>query len=260
MARPLSLGIVLTLAVLFDPGGDAAASSPAKGDTLSCKLELAGNAYDGACEIPCRVNALAVDIDGPKSGFSCDAPHRRVPVTLRKTDTGDDWLGTMEGKHPEDPTRFGMILGKDGKPGVAKTPFGWFQLREAKLEGTGMTLAIDAGRQLPPTSDDLKIIQRALQLLSDTSMWNKNDDRNCPPNPQRWSLFCALMQATTEVSGGVHYRQPALQAVREVLNEVGGNRVSKHRLMDYNNHPDTTLAEIHDLLRTSQSRLERRFR
>jgi hypothetical protein len=66
------------------------------------------------------------------------------------------------------------------------------------------------------------------------------------------------MQATEEVSGGVHYRQPALQAAREVLNEVGGNRLGKHRLMDYNNHPATTLEEVHQLLRTAQSRLAKR--
>jgi len=66
--------------------------------------------------------------------------------------------------------------------------------------------------------------------------------------------------ATVEVSGGVHYRQPALQMVREVLNEVGGNRLNKHRLMDYNNHPDTTLADIRNLLRTAQVRLEQRLR
>ncbi len=48
--------------------------------------------------------------------------------------------------------------------------------------------------------------------------------------------------------------------VREVLNEVGGNRLGKHRLMHYNNHPDTTLAEIHSLLRTAQARLEKRLR
>jgi hypothetical protein len=68
------------------------------------------------------------------------------------------------------------------------------------------------------------------------------------------------MQATTEISGGIHYRQPALQAVREVLNEVGGSRLGKHRLMDYNNHPDTTLQEVHQLLRTAQTRVEKDIR
>jgi hypothetical protein len=73
-------------------------------------------------------------------------------------------------------------------------------------------------------------------------------------------LYCALEQATQEVSGGFHYRQPALQMVREVLNEVGGNRLGEHRLMDYNNHPDTTLAEIRNLLGTAQARLANRLR
>jgi len=48
--------------------------------------------------------------------------------------------------------------------------------------------------------------------------------------------------------------------VREVLNEVGGTRLGKHRLMDYNNHPDTTLAEVQTLLRTAQARLQQRLR
>jgi hypothetical protein len=67
------------------------------------------------------------------------------------------------------------------------------------------------------------------------------------------------MQATTEVSGGVHYRQPAMQVVREVLNEVGGTRTKLHRLMDYNNHPDTTLDDIHNLLKIAQERLQKRL-
>jgi hypothetical protein len=48
-----------------------------------------------------------------------------------------------------------------------------------------------------------------------------------------------------------------MQAVREVVNDVGGTRVDKHRLMDYNNHPDTTLGDIHNLLKIAQTRLEK---
>jgi hypothetical protein len=47
---------------------------------------------------------------------------------------------------------------------------------------------------------------------------------------------------------------------REALNEVGGSRLGKYRLMDYNNHPDTTPAEVQSLLRTAESRLEKRLR
>ncbi|MGL4728128.1 MAG: DUF6197 family protein [Bosea sp. (in: a-proteobacteria)] len=231
----------------------------AEPNTITCKLMQDGTAYAGTCEIPCAVNALAINIDGPRAGFACTAPDRRVNVTLRQQAAFDDWLGTMQGKEPEDPVRFGVIKPKDGKPGVAKTPYGWFGLTQAKLEGTALDLTIVANRQLPPTQEDIVIIRKALELLASDAVWNKQDDRNCPPSPTKWSLFCAMIQATTEVSGGVHYRQPAMQAVREVLNEVGGTRVKLHRIMDYNNHPDTTLAEIHALLRTAQGKLEKRF-
>lgn len=69
-------------------------------------------------------------------------------------------------------------------------------------------------------------------------------------------MFCALTQATVEISGGVHYRQPAHEKVREVLNEVGGDRVKKHRLMDYNNHPDTTLEDVRNLLYKAKARID----
>jgi DNA-directed RNA polymerase sigma subunit (sigma70/sigma32) len=67
-----------------------------------------------------------------------------------------------------------------------------------------------------------------------------------------------LTQATAEVSGGVHYRQPALQTVREVLNEVDGRRIRLHRLMEYNNDPETTLDDIYKILKISEQRLEKR--
>jgi hypothetical protein len=69
-----------------------------------------------------------------------------------------------------------------------------------------------------------------------------------------------LQKATTDISGGIHYRQPALQAVREVLNTVNSSRINTHRIMDYNNHRATTLAETHDLLRRAQAGLENDIR
>jgi hypothetical protein len=239
------------------PGPAAAPPVATPPNTVTCALARDADQVKGTCSIPCMVNALAIDIDGPNPKVSCSESPRQVPATLRKTGSGDQWLGTMQGKHPEDPTRF-QITGGPG--GVAKLPYGWFALSSVQLQGDTLGLIISANKQLPPTQDDIKIIQRAMLLVSDVKVWNKNDDRNCPPTPQKWSVFCALMQATQEVSGGIHYRQPALQAVREVVNEVGGTRVGKHRLMDYNNHPDTTLEDIHQLLRLAQVRLEQRFR
>jgi hypothetical protein len=235
-----------------------ASTASAEPNVISCDLKRDGAAFAGSCGIPCAVNALAINIDGPRPNFSCNQPNRQVNVTLRPQERFDDWLGTMQGKEPEDPTRFGVLKPKDGKPGVARTPYGWFALTEAKQEGESLKLTIVANRQLPPTKDDIAIVQRAIALIPSKEVWNKEDNRQCPPGQAKISLFCAMMQATTEISGGVHYRQPAMQAVREVLNEVGGDRVKLHRIMDYNNHPDTTLEEIHALLKRAEAKLSAR--
>jgi hypothetical protein len=242
---------VIALLACLGWAADVPAQAPDR--SLTCSLQKTGTEFKGVCEVPCEVNALAVNFDGIKPNFSCHTPPRRVTASLRKVEkTG--WIGTMEGVQPEDPTRFEVVEGAR----VAKVPFGWFALQSARTDENGLFLSIATDKQLPPTEDDIRILERARALLSDEQHWNKQDDRICRPNPERWSLFCALMQATEEVSGGVHYRQPALQAAREVLNEVGGNRLGKHRLMDYNNHPATTLEEVHQLLRTAQSRLAKR--
>jgi hypothetical protein len=231
----------------------------AQNNRVTCTLQRDGAEYKGTCEIPCAVNALAINFDGQRPGFSCSAPPRRVKAMLRAQDRFDDWLGTMEGKEPEDPTRFSVIRAKVGNSGVAKLPYGWFALTDQKLENERLTLVVDADRQLPPTDNDIRILQQATALLASPEVWNRKDNRECPPNQMRLSMFCALIQATTEISGGVHYRQPALQAVREVLNDVGKSRTKLHRLMDYNNHPDTTLDDIHNLLRIAQERLQERI-
>jgi hypothetical protein len=231
----------------------------AETNILTCVLELSGGELKGTCEVPCSVNALSIDIDGPNEKKACDLPPRTVQATLHQSG-GGNWLGTMQGKFPEDPTRFELVMSDSSKSGIAKTPFGWFALQSARWDDETLRLIIAANNQLPPTQEDIRIIQRAKELLSNEYVWNRQDDRTCPANPQKWSLFCALEQATQEISGGVHYRQPALQMAREVLDEVGGNRLGKHRLMDYNNHPDTTLAEIYSMLDTAQARLEKRLR
>ena len=253
--------VVVSFAIrtTFIPGFFAcSAMAQSETNTLTCMLVHEGSEFRGTCEVPCSVNALAIDMYGLNATKACASPPRRVHATLREI--SGNWLGTMQGKFPEDPMRFEVVMPGATKPGVAKTPFGWFSLRTARRENETLRLTIATNNQLPPTQDDIRIIQRAIVLLSDESIWNREDNRTCPPAPQKWSLFCALQQATEEISGGVHYRQPALQMVREVLNEVGGNRLGRHRLMDYNNHPDTTLAELQNLLRTAEARLEKRLR
>jgi hypothetical protein len=71
-------------------------------------------------------------------------------------------------------------------------PFGWFHLQSAQRTNVQLSLTTVANNQLPPAQDDIRIIQRAVVLLSDENVCNRDDNRTCLPNPQKCSLFCAL--------------------------------------------------------------------
>ena len=128
-------------ALLACLGWAADVSAQAPGRSLTCSLQKTGTEFKGACEVPCEVNALAVNFDGIKPNFSCHAPPRRVAASLRKVEkTG--WIGTMEGAQPEDPTRFEVAEGAR----IAKVPFGWFALQSARTDENGLFLSIAADK------------------------------------------------------------------------------------------------------------------
>jgi hypothetical protein len=227
---------------------------------FECVLKSTAEGYGGTCQVPCSVNALAVNFDGVDVNRACSGAPRTVDATLARTDQAQRWLGTMRGVQPEDPTRLEVVPNKLSAGSVARTPYGWFNITGFDESERGLRLVMDASKQVRPTNDDVAILQRAIALIPDREAWNKNDNRQCSPGSQKLSLFCALMRATTDISGGVHYRQPAMQAVREELNLVDASRIKTHRIMDFNNHPDTTLEEIHALLLRASARVTREIR
>lgn len=112
------------------------------------------------------------------------------------------------------------------------------------------TFSQTENRDLLFDSLDLKIIQRADFILSDASVWNKNDDRECEDDISNgsYSLFCALFKASVDVTGEYEHRRAAMQQVRFTLEKFEDGRVTAHRLMDWNNHPKTTFEEVKKVL------------
>lgn len=246
-------------AVLAALAGPAAAAS----NVVQCTLHHAGPtepSFAGTCAVPCLVNDLLIDIDGPKPGATCTAPPREVPITLAPTGQPGHWLGRMDGKFPEDPKRVELTEPTAGHPGIAKTPFGWFPLTSDTTDAGTMHLQVAASAQLPPTANDTAILQRALSLLPDDAAWNRHDTRTCPAGAPTHSLFCALQESATAVTGGVHYRQPALQAAREAVDAAYTGQIGKHRLMEFNNDPATTLAQVRLVLQAAEATLRTRLR
>ncbi|HKN75265.1 MAG TPA: hypothetical protein VJW94_08810 [Candidatus Acidoferrum sp.] len=125
----------------------------------------------------------------------------------------------------------------------------------------GQTGAGDDPEARPPVSKaDVRIVQRAREILNSPSKWNRADTRVCPPDAKTFSLYCALEKATNEVSGKFEHRGAAMQEARFVIDEIAPNRKNyEHRLKDYNNDPTTTFADVQKFFRLLEERISKRL-
>lgn len=109
--------------------------------------------------------------------------------------------------------------------------------------------ADDPDARPPVTEVDRRIVRRARELLDSPAKWDRADNRKCPEHVATVSLYCALERATVDVGGKAEHRGAALQEVRFVIDEIASTRNYDHRLMDYNNDPSTSFADIQEVLR-----------
>jgi hypothetical protein len=130
------------------------------------------------------------------------------------------------------------------------------------------TAAVTAAAQSPDESQsrppveklDVLIVQRARQILNSPEKWNRADNRNCPTTETKFSLYCALEEATNEVTHNFAHRGAAMQEARFVIDEdLAPNNHYDHRLMGYNNDPHTTFADVQRFFDLLQGRIERRL-
>ena len=122
-------------------------------------------------------------------------------------------------------------------------------------------------RDQPATADDLRILRRADALLGDASVWNRHDDRACDDDEASGtrSLFCALQKADLEILGEYQHRNVALQEVRFAIQDATRDQQMAiralrrfslpHRLMDFNNLPETRFEDVKQVLRVASERV-----
>ena len=131
----------------------------------------------------------------------------------------------------------------------------------ANAQGTAAQSPVDDSKVRPPvTKADLEIVKRARAILNSESKWNRADNRICPAEAKTVSLYCALQMATIEVGGKAEHRGAALQEARFVIDEIAIDRNYEHRLMNYNNDPTTTFADIQEVLRITESLITLRLK
>ncbi len=91
-------------------------------------------------------------------------------------------------------------------------------------------------------------------MLSFDAEWNRADNRRCPAAATTWSIYCAMIRATIEVTGASDHRRPPMQLVREAVDARTAGRNYHHRLMDYNNDPTTRLEDVQSRFKEVLSR------
>lgn len=118
----------------------------------------------------------------------------------------------------------------------------------------------DSEARPPVTKADLRIVQRAREILDSPAKWNRADTRVCPATAKTFSLYCALEKATEEVTGDFKHRGAAMQEARFVIDDIAPNAKSyHHRLMGYNNDPATTFTDVQKFFRLLDERIAKRL-
>lgn len=118
----------------------------------------------------------------------------------------------------------------------------------------------DPNAKPPVTQADVRIVQRAREILSSSSKWNRADTRVCPADAETFSIYCSLEKATQEVTGKFKHRGAAMQEARFVVEEVAPGKNYEHRLMGYNNDPATKFADVERFFVRLEARVTARLR
>jgi hypothetical protein len=143
-----------------------------------------------------------------------------------------------------------------GGTGIIRTYNGWFPVTLLAVKGSAVRFRIDTLKEIPAGALDREILERAAKIIASDSVWNRADNRKCPATATTWSIYCAVEKAEIEVTGGFHHRRPAGELVREIVDERAKNRNYSHRMMDYNNDPMTTLADVRSLFAEALGRIK----
>jgi hypothetical protein len=225
-------GRALLLAFTFAPHALSAARAP----STTCQFQSANGLWTGSCGV-------------------LFAEHRTLTIAPAKSITTGVWqkgatpTAVWSGQMTDSASSPYAVEVEiySGGSGIVRTEFGWYAVSGFALSPTDLRFQIDTSREIIPNELDRQILRRAATILSSASTWNRADNRRCPPTATTWSIYCALERATIEVTGGFHHRRPALEVVRQIVEERTAGRNYNHRLMDYNNDSTTSLNDVQSL-------------
>lgn len=108
------------------------------------------------------------------------------------------------------------------------------------------------------SSQDLRIVQRARAILDAPIKWNHADTGNCPADAATFSIYCVLDKASKDLTGTFDDGGAAPHEGRQIVDFVAARKYGA-RLVDYNNDPATTFADVQAFFRILENRLTRQL-
>lgn len=207
-----------------------------------------------AFSLYCALEKAGQEVNGKEDDRSAVMQEARITVDLmapakygaRLVDYNNDPATTFE-----DVQEFFKILGNRLRRRMAE-------------EAPNVTTAARGegiSQSRPPVSEaDVRIVRRAREILDSPGKWNRADNRKCPPDARTVSLYCALENATQELTGEFGHRDAAMQEARFVIEDISPNApYYDHRLMDFNNDPSTTFFDIQKFFQLLEERISGRL-
>ncbi len=229
-----------------------AVPTPGTAQRVQCALTPQG---DGSYRGPCSGFDEGRGTLGMRPG-SPIAPGE-IPVAL-PTDVA--WTGTLQ--IPRWPDLSIEMEGSPYEPEpalVIKSQVAWLLVEDPLVDLYELSFWFQFDEDAPPTYQDLEILELAEATMSDERVWDRSANRRCSPSAVTWTLYCALRDATVEVTGEFHDRQPALVILREVIDGVFREFAFERPLIDYNTYEDAILVEMHRLLSSAQARVRQQL-
>jgi hypothetical protein len=105
------------------------------------------------------------------------------------------------------------------------------------------------------TGAEIQIVKRVREILSSPSKWDRASSQSCAPDAQTFGLYCAFEKASTEVNGKFDGGGAAIDETRSLIDQ----KRYPARLVDYNNDPSVTLADLQKLLQLVEDRLTKQL-
>jgi hypothetical protein len=126
------------------------------------------------------------------------------------------------------------------------------RLKEQTPASQAAAISAMAACASPPiTSAEIRIVKRVREILDSPSKWDRTSSQECPSDASTFGLYCAFAKATTEIKGSFDGGGAAIDEVRTLID----HKKYPARLVDYNNDPAVTFADMQKVLQVVEDRL-----